>query len=95
VTWVQIQKAEEATWQDYERVAAAIGDTPPAGLLFHAAGEVDGHWRAVSVWESKDAFEAFRNERIVPAVSAALGESLAAAGPPPSEWFEVRHSIGP
>src|SRR5262245_37754472 len=56
VTWVQIQKAEEATWQDYERVAAAIGDTPPPGLLLHAAGEVDGHWQAVSVWESKEAF---------------------------------------
>ena len=95
MTWVQIQRAEEATWEDYERVAAAVGDTPPPGLLLHAAGEVDGHWQAVSVWESKEAFEAFREERIVPAVTGALGDDLAAAGPPPSEWFEVRHLIGP
>ena len=69
--------------------------TPPPGLLLHAAGEVDVHWQAVSVWESKEAFEAFREQRIVPAVTGALGADLAAAGPPPSEWFEVRHLIGP
>jgi hypothetical protein len=94
MAWVQIQKAEQASWDDYERVAAAMGDTPPAGLILHAAGEVDGRWQAVSVWESRDAFETFREERIVPAVAAAAGEDLAAAGPPPTEWFEIKHMIG-
>jgi hypothetical protein len=94
MAWVQVQKAEQASWDDYERVAAAIGATPPDGLVVHAAGEVDGKWQAVSLWESKEAFEAFRNERVIPAVSSALGEDGDATAPPPSEWFEVKHTLG-
>jgi hypothetical protein len=91
--WVQIQKAQQVSWSDYERIAQAIGEAPPAGLIIHAAGEVDGRWQAVSVWESRAAFEAFREERVLPAVRAVLGDELAAAGPPPEEWFEVKHLI--
>src|SRR5204862_467605 len=32
-------------------------------------GERDGHWTAVSVWESQDAFDRFRESRVVPAVA--------------------------
>jgi hypothetical protein len=94
MAWVQIQKAEQATWDDYERVSAAIGDERPAGLILHAAGEVHGTWQAVSVWESQEAYETFRDERLLPAVKAALSEELAAGGPPPTEWFAVKHMIG-
>jgi hypothetical protein len=95
MAWVQIQRAQQATWADYERVAQAVGDTPPAGLILHAAGEEDGRWRSISVWESKKAFEAFRDERLLPAVRATLGEEFLAAGPPPDEWFEVKHTVRP
>ena len=39
--WVQIQKAQEASWDDYERVSQAMGvdENPPDGLILHAAGE--------------------------------------------------------
>jgi hypothetical protein len=94
MAYVQIMKAVEATWEDYERVAAAVGDATPAGLVFHAAGEVDGRWQSVSVWESKEAYEAFREGRLMPAVTAALGEQFAAAGPPPEEWFEIKRVMG-
>ena len=92
--WVQIQKAEQATWDDYERVAAAIGDERPPGLILHAAGEVNGTWQAVSVWESQEAYERFRDERVVPAVKATLSEEFVDQGPPPAEWFAVKHMIG-
>jgi tellurite resistance-related uncharacterized protein len=94
VAWVQIQKAQQASCDDYQRVSAAIGETLPSGLILHAAGEVDGTWQAVSVWESRAAFEAFRDERVLPAVAATLGEEAAAAGPPPAEWFEIKHMLG-
>ena len=42
----------------------------------------------------KEAFEAFRNERVIAAVSSALGEDGDATAPPPSEWFEVKHTQG-
>ncbi len=89
--WVQVQRARAATWQDYERVQRALGDAIPEGLILHAAGELEGHWRSVSVWESREAFARFRDERLMPAVGEALGASFAAAGPPDDEWFEAGH----
>jgi hypothetical protein len=94
--WVQIQKATEATWNDYAQVQHALeaGGTP-AGLIYHAAGEQpNGCWQAVSIWESEDDFNRFRDERILPAVREALGDELADAGPPPSESFEAKHVLG-
>ena len=76
MAWVQIQKAQEASWDDYERVSKAAGadENPPEGLILHAAGEENGRWRSVSVWESQAAYEKFREERIMPAVRQEIGE---------------------
>jgi hypothetical protein len=93
MTWVQVQRAHTATWEHYESVQRALGDEVPDGLILHAAGEVDGHWRAVSVWESREAFARFRDARLLPAVQQALGADFAAAGPPADEWFEVGHQL--
>ncbi|MGZ4291779.1 MAG: hypothetical protein ACXVQQ_04210 [Gaiellaceae bacterium] len=93
--WVQIQKATQAKWDDYERVQQAMdsGGTPP-GLIYHAAGEQDdGRWQAVSVWESEAQYNRFVEERVLPAVRQALGDEMAEAGPPPSESFEAKHVI--
>ena len=95
MTWVQVQRARIATWEHYESVQRALGDEVPEGLILHAAGEVDGHWRAVSVWESQEAFARFRDARLMPAVMRALGADFAAAGPPDDEWFEVGHQLPP
>lgn len=93
--WVQIQKATQATWDDYAQVRQALeGDERPAGLIYHAAGEQpNGCWQAVSVWESEGDFDRFRDERIMPAVRQALGDEFADSGPPPSESFEAKHVI--
>jgi hypothetical protein len=94
--WVQIQKSTEATWDDYERVQQALGDDPPPGLIYHAGGEADGgRWQSVSIWESEDDFNRFRDERLLPAVQGALGDQMAQAGPPPGESFEAKHVIDP
>ena len=95
MAWAQIQKAQEATWEMYEAVQQAIGDDPIEGLIAHAAGEVDGKWQSVSIWESREAHDRFRDERLMPAVVTALGEAVATAGPPPEESFEVKHLIAP
>lgn len=97
MAWVQIQKSTEATWADYERVTEAmdVDANPPAGLIVHAAGEVDGKWQSVDVWESQDDYNRFREERIMPTVIRILGEAAATAGPPPQESFEVKHLVKP
>jgi hypothetical protein len=96
--WVQIQKAAQARWDDYEKVRQAMGsdDDPPAGLIYHAAGEQgDGRWQAVSIWESEDDYNRFLEARVLPAVREALGDEMVDAGPPPAESFETKHVIAP
>ena len=97
MTWVLIQKAQEASWDDYESVskALAVNDSPPEGLILHAAGEENGKWRSVDVWESEAAYEQFRDQRLMPAVQEAMGADAIAAGPPPSESFEVKNLVKP
>ena len=94
--WVQIQKSTEAKWGDYERVQQAVGEDAPPGLIYHAAGEIDGgRWQSVSIWESEDDFNRFRDERLMPAVEQALPASMAEGGPPPTESFEAKHVFKP
>lgn len=61
-----------SSWDQYERVTAALVDPPPAGLLLHVAGPTDEGVRIIDVWESEDDWERFRVERLAPAI-AALG----------------------
>ena len=92
--WVQIQKASETGWDAYERVARGFGEQVPDGLIYHAAGvQENGNWQAVSIWETQEHFNRFRDERILPLVREVLGDDLADAGPPPTESFEARHII--
>ena len=94
MAWVLIQKAQEATWDDYERVseAVAVDGNPPEGLILHAAGEENGKWRSVDIWESESAYQRFRDQRLMPAVQEAMGESALAAGPPPQEGLPLGQS---
>jgi hypothetical protein len=34
-------------------VGALLGDEKPDGLIVRAAGEVDGRWKSVAIWESQ------------------------------------------
>ena len=94
MTWVQIQKATKATWSDYEKVQQLVGREAPDGLIYHAAGEQPGgQWQSVSVWESEEHFNRFRDEKLTPAARQALGDELVDAGPPPMESFEAKHIL--
>ncbi len=44
---------------------------PAPGALVRLAGPVEGGWRVVSIWESEDAWNKFRSERLEPALRAA------------------------
>jgi hypothetical protein len=72
--------------QFYRRVAAEIGDERPKGVVAHLVVKCDGGLRHIGVWESKEDWERFRSERLIPA----LGRVFAAVGvrnvpPPPPE----------
>jgi hypothetical protein len=97
MAWVLIQTPLQATWADYERVTEAmdVDNDPPEGLIMHAAGEQNGRWRSVEIWESQAAFERFRDERLMPVVREVLSEEMVDAGPPPQESFETKNIIKP
>ena len=53
----------------YEQViqkVAESGELPPPGAIFQVAGPHEGGWRVISVWESREAQERFRDERLLP-----------------------------
>ncbi len=53
--------------QDDEMVQhLGLAENPPAGSVLRVAGPFEGGWRIISVWESQDAFDTFRRERLEP-----------------------------
>jgi hypothetical protein len=54
------------------------------GLIIHGAGSTEVGWRVLSSWRSREAFERFRDERLLPAV-----RSLRLPLPPTFERSEV------
>lgn len=61
------------TADDYARVLAELGgaeQTAP-GLVAHVAGPIDGGFRIVDVWQSKEDFQQFAEQHLEPAVRRA------------------------
>jgi len=61
----------------------------PTGCLSHFAGPQQGCWCVVDVWESKEAFEKFMQQK--------LGSALQKAGVPPIQpkFFPVHNTLKP
>jgi hypothetical protein len=49
----------------------ATGPVPADGQMLLIAGPADPGWRAIAVWESREAFERFRDERLFAAAREA------------------------
>ena len=81
----------------YDGVQAAMGirDNPPDGLVFHWAGEVDGKWTITDVWESREAYERFREERLFPAIKQVSGMDPETGPQPTISEFAVHNYIKP
>jgi hypothetical protein len=46
----------------------------PDGCQLHIAGPIDNGWRVITVWDSDDQFQQFREEKLIPALREAGGE---------------------
>jgi hypothetical protein len=62
---------------------------PPAGLIFHASGPIDGGWGVIDFWQSREDFDAFA-PRIQRSVEAA-GVEL--QSPPDVKQFPVHETF--
>jgi hypothetical protein len=47
----------------------------PEGCQVHIAGPIENGWRVISVWDSDEQFQQFRNEKLIPAMREAGGEA--------------------
>ena len=44
--------------------AWGIASSPPEGNLLRMGGPMDGGWRVISLWETREQFETFLEERL-------------------------------
>lgn len=78
-----------ASWEHYQRFAAALEDPMPEGLIVHAAGPTDEGFRIIGIWESEEAWQRFRNDRLDP------GAEAVAQVPPTFRGLRTRHVVRP
>jgi hypothetical protein len=54
----------------YENVSAKVlsGGQLPDGCQVHVAGPVDEGWRIITVWDSPEHLQRFRDEKLLPAL---------------------------
>jgi hypothetical protein len=92
---IRIVRPPMVTAETYDAVTASAGfdQSPPEGLLIHTAGEVDGQWQIVDVWESEEHAERFNTERLLPAIEAVMGG--APPGQPPTTVYELHGLVRP
>jgi len=81
----------------YDGVNAAmdVENSPPEGMIFHWVGEVDGKWTITDVWETREAYDRFREERLFPAIQKVSGMDPASGPQPTVTEFAVHNYFKP
>jgi hypothetical protein len=78
------------TEEQYEASIRAVHpsrDTLPDGQIFHAGGPSDGGWTIVAIHESKESWERFRDDTLMPQMQAGIEGGF--TSPPEETAFEV------
>jgi hypothetical protein len=75
---------EGAGANEYDAVQGKLGtkENPPAGLILHSAGELEGQFQVFDIWESREQYDQFVEERLRPAMKEAMGEEVYNQMPP-------------
>ena len=78
------------TKEQYEASIAAVHpgtDKLPDGQIFHAAGSSAGGWTIMAVHESKESWERFRDQTLLPRLQAGIDGGF--AGPPQETEIDI------
>ena len=88
-------KFDGGTQEQYDAVHSQMGvdENPPAGMIFHSAGPIEGGWGVIDFWESRADFDAFVGSRLQPAIQE-LGDRTMQSAPDIKE-FPVHHVTKP
>lgn len=66
---------------------------PPSGLIVHTHYQDDGRARVMDVWESEQAFRAFQEERLIPAMQQVASENGMELGGQPEHRVVELHDV--
>ena len=83
------------TKEQYEASLAAVHPSKgslPKGQIFHAAGPSSDGWTIIAVHDSKESWERFRDDILMPKLQAGVNGGFAT--PPEETAFEV-HNLMP
>ena len=83
------------TREQYEASLAAVHPGPdklPDGQVFHVAGPSADGWTIMAVHDSRESWERFRDQTLMPAMEAGIEGGF--TGPPVETTFEV-HTLLP
>lgn len=78
------------TKEQYEASIGAVHpsrDHLPAGQIYHASGPSEGGWTVVAIHESRESWERFRDEILMPALQKGVEGGFPT--PPQEQAFEV------
>ena len=76
--------------EEYDRLDREVGPNPE-GLIVHIAAKSGDGMKIIDVWESKEAFERFERDVMMPAAEQAGTAPPEGSGGPPREEFEVHN----
>ncbi len=95
MAFMRIVRPPLVTAEIYDAVSQEldIASRHPLGLISHAAGQADGCWQIVEIWESQDYAQRFDRDRMVPAIEAVTGS--APPGDAPTVAYELHQLITP
>ena len=81
------------TAEMYDALNDAMGfpEQVPDGLLMHLAGPIDGGFRVVDVWESREKFDRFAEGTLMPAFGQLEGRDRVQPNPP--QQFDVHNTF--
>jgi hypothetical protein len=70
---VIVNEMDGGSQEMYDRVNPKVmeGGRLPEGCQLHIAGPVENGWRVITVWDSEDQFQQFRDETLIPALREA------------------------
>jgi hypothetical protein len=73
---VIVNEIEGGNQDFYEQVNPKVmpGGNLPDGCQLHIAGPVENGWRVITVWDSEEQFQQFRDEKLIPTIREAGGE---------------------
>lgn len=79
-----------ATWDTYIGIAEVLGASAPEGLVFHVAGPTEEGFRMIGIWDSKETWDRFRDDRLREVLDGLTGQSTLR---PTYRELEIAHSL--